>query len=273
MKGYGAIRQKSLISSMWRRGRTRNPASTRVITMRHLLPQFAAELVRSGVGIFAGHRSGHRASSSPSDFNHSDCVCGGGRDDRRRIGQKPGVPRWKRNRVTTFDPRQATAQLEFLRAVNPRLERIAILSDLGVSDCLSTSNREAARDLCVEPQVIRVEAPAPEYEKAFASMEHERTQALIVLEEPINQACENRSPTWPLPTACINARCRRPNRLWDEPSRSGRQMARYTDHILRGANPGENLISASQAKSVAMTASREHQYGSIRPESAVIESR
>jgi putative ABC transport system substrate-binding protein len=49
--------------------------------------------------------------------------------------------------VTTFDPLQATAQLEFLRAMNPGLAHVAILSDRGVSDCMSTSNREAALDL------------------------------------------------------------------------------------------------------------------------------
>src|SRR5262249_60937508 len=54
---------------------------------------------------------------------------------------------------------------------------------------MSTSNREAALSLRLEPQVIRVEAPSPEHEKAFASMQRERAQALIVLEEPINQAC------------------------------------------------------------------------------------
>src|ERR1044071_2899464 len=35
----------------------------------------------------------------------------------------------------------------------------------------------------------RFEAPAPDYESAFAAMERERAQALVVLEEPINQAC------------------------------------------------------------------------------------
>jgi putative tryptophan/tyrosine transport system substrate-binding protein len=44
--------------------------------------------------------------------------------------------------VTTFDPRQAMVQLELLRAANPNLERVAILSDLGVSDCMSSSNRD-----------------------------------------------------------------------------------------------------------------------------------
>jgi putative ABC transport system substrate-binding protein len=66
--------------------------------------------------------------------------------------------------VTTFDPQQATTQLVFLKAVNPVLERVAILSALGASDCMSNSNREAAYSLQLEPQVIRVGAPSPEYE-------------------------------------------------------------------------------------------------------------
>jgi putative tryptophan/tyrosine transport system substrate-binding protein len=91
--------------------------------------------------------------------------------------------------VTTFDPHQAIAQLQFLSAVKPGLERVAILSDRGVSDCMSNSNQEAARALQLRPQVIRVEAPFPGYERAFAVMQQERTEALVVLEEPINQAC------------------------------------------------------------------------------------
>jgi putative tryptophan/tyrosine transport system substrate-binding protein len=44
--------------------------------------------------------------------------------------------------VTTFDPEQARTQLRFLQAVNPGLERVAIVSDLGVSECMSNSNRQ-----------------------------------------------------------------------------------------------------------------------------------
>ena len=54
---------------------------------------------------------------------------------------------------------------------------------------MSTSNRDAALGLRIQPQVIRVQARSPEYEKAFEAMKRERAQALVVLEEPINQAC------------------------------------------------------------------------------------
>ncbi|MCC8402669.1 ABC transporter substrate-binding protein [Paraburkholderia sp. MMS20-SJTN17] len=91
--------------------------------------------------------------------------------------------------VTTFDPQQAVSQLGFLKALNPRLERVAMLSDRGVSLCLSDSNCQAAQSLTVQPQLIRVEGPNPEYGKAFEAMAKENAQALVVLEEPINQAC------------------------------------------------------------------------------------
>jgi putative ABC transport system substrate-binding protein len=153
--------------------------------------------------------------------------------------------------VTTFDPQQATTQLELLRAVSPGLERVAILSDLGVSDCLSNSNEEAARGLRLRPQVIRVKAPSPEYEKAFAAMEREGAQALVVLEEPINQACRKRiadlAVAHCLPTVF-------PISMLDAGSliaygtslrEAARHMAHHADDILRGTRPGDLAIKAA----------------------------
>jgi hypothetical protein len=88
--------------------------------------------------------------------------------------------------VTTFDPGQARTQLQFLKAVKPDLERLAILSDLGVSECMSNSNKQAALDLGLKPQVIRVKGPSPDYLQVFRTMQCDGVQALIVLEEPIN---------------------------------------------------------------------------------------
>jgi putative ABC transport system substrate-binding protein len=153
--------------------------------------------------------------------------------------------------VTTFDPLQARTQLEFLRAVNPSVERVAILSDLGVSDCMSNSNRDAARGLQLTPQVIRVEAPSPEYEKAFASMEREHAQALVVLEEPINQACRKQiadlAAARQLPTVFPISMIDAGGLIAYGTSlrEATRQMARYADDIFRGANPGDLPIRAA----------------------------
>ena len=91
--------------------------------------------------------------------------------------------------MTTFDPLQAVTQLEFLKMVRPKLTRVAILSDSGVSECLSNSNRKAAQKMELQSQIIRVKGPSPDYEAAFSAMDHEPAQALVVLEEPINAAC------------------------------------------------------------------------------------
>jgi putative tryptophan/tyrosine transport system substrate-binding protein len=153
--------------------------------------------------------------------------------------------------VTTFDPQQGATQLRFLSAVIPGLERVAILSDLGVSDCMSNSNREATLALQLRPQVIRVEAPAPEYENAFAAMERERAQALVVLEEPINQACRkqiadlaaaHRLPTvFPISMLDAGGLIAYGTSLRNATQR----MAGYADKILRGANPGDLPIKAA----------------------------
>lgn len=153
--------------------------------------------------------------------------------------------------VTTFDPQQAATQLRVLSAVLPGLEHVAILSDLGVSECMSNSNREATLALQLRPQVIRVEAPAPEYENVFAAMERERAQALVVLEEPINQAyrkqiadlaAAHRVPTvFPISMLDAGGLIAYGSSLRN----ATRRMAGYADKILRGSNPGDIPIEAA----------------------------
>ena len=86
--------------------------------------------------------------------------------------------------VTSFDPNQARTHVELLQSVAPTLSRIAILSDKGVSECLSTSNAGAIRELGLTPQVLRIVGPQPDLDGAFAAMDREQADALIVLEEP-----------------------------------------------------------------------------------------
>jgi putative ABC transport system substrate-binding protein len=134
--------------------------------------------------------------------------------------------------VTTFDAEQAKTQLGFLRIVNPELERVAILSDLGVSDCMSNSNRQAAQGLGLKPQLIRVKGPSPDYSEVFGAMERERVQAVIVLEEPINVFCRKE-------IADLALTRRLPTVFAREQADAGRQMAPYVDKILNGARPGD----------------------------------
>lgn len=147
--------------------------------------------------------------------------------------------------VTTFDPAQARTQLGYLRAVRHDLERVAILSDLGVSECLSKSNMQAAQDLGLKPQLLGVKGPSPDYAEVFRAIELERAQALIVLEQPINVS--NRKEIADLALAS-----RLPTVFAREQADAGgliaygtslreaaRQMAPYVDKILKGARPGD----------------------------------
>ena len=217
----------------------------------HLLSGFAAEMVGLGVDLIAviGAVTVRAVRQSTSRIPIVFAVVVEPIGDG--LATNAECPGGNVTGVTTFDPQQARTQLEFLRAVNPDLERVAILSDLGVSDCMSKSNRHAALGLQLKPQVIRVEAPSPEYEKAFASMQRERAQALVVLEEPINQACRKQiadlAAARHLPTVF-------PISMIDAGgliaygtslSEATRQMARYADDIFRGANPGDLPIKAA----------------------------
>jgi putative ABC transport system substrate-binding protein len=216
-----------------------------------LLPEFASELIGLGVDLIAvigavTVRAVRQATSRiPIVFAVVVEPIGDG------LAANLEHPGGNLTGVTTFDPQQARTQLEFLRAVKPGFERVAILSDLGVSDCMSNSNQEAARGLRVRPQVIRVKAPSPEYEKAFAAMEREHAQALVVLEEPINQA--RRMQIGDLAVAhCLPTVF--PISMLDAGGlftygtnlrEAARQVAHYADNIFRGANPGDLPIKSA----------------------------
>jgi putative tryptophan/tyrosine transport system substrate-binding protein len=219
----------------------------------HRLPQLATEMVNIGVDLIAvigavTVRAVRQATSTiPIVFTVVVEPLGDG------LATNLERPGGNVTGVTTFDPEQATTQLQFLKAVKPGLKRVAILSDLGVSDCMSRSNREAAHRLQLDPQVIRVEAPSPEYEKAFLAMELEGAQALVILEEPINQACRkqiaNLAAAHCLPTVFPISMLDAGGLIAYGTSlrEAARHMARYADGILRGANPGDLPIRAALA--------------------------
>jgi putative ABC transport system substrate-binding protein len=217
----------------------------------HLLPEFASEMVGLGVDLIGvigavTVRAVRQATRRiPIVFAVVVEPIGDG------LATNLERPGGNLTGVTTFDQQQARTQLEFLRAIIPRLERVAIISDLGVSDCMSNSNREAAYSLQLQPQVIRVQAPSPEYENAFAAMEYERAQALIVLEEPINQACRKQiadlAAAHQLPTVFPISMLDAGGLLAYGTSlrEAARHMAWYVDKIFRGASPGDLAIKTA----------------------------
>jgi len=211
------------------------------------LPEFAKEMVSAGVDAIAvigavTARAVRQATSSISIVFAVvvEPISDGLADNLQRPG---GNVTW----VTTFDPEQAGRQLKLLKAVSPGLERVAILSDRGVSECLSNSNRQAAQDLGLQAHIIRVEGPSPEQEKALAGMDQERAGALVVLEEPINHpnrktiadlAAVRRLPTVsPISMADAGGLFQYGTSLRE----AAQHMARYVDRILEGSCTGAHV--------------------------------
>lgn len=235
------------------------------------LPGFAAEMVGLDVDVIAvigaiTVRVVRQATSTiPIVFSVVVEPVGDGlaTDLRRPGGNVTGV--------TSFDPDQARTQLELLELVKPSLVRVAILSDRGVSECLSRSNREAARLLGMAPQVLRVAGPAPDYEAAFASMDRERAEALVVLEEPINAACREQ-------IADLALAHRLPTVFPREQADAGglfgygtslraaaRAMAPNVDRILKGARPGDLPIEAARRHELVVNRSTAAKLGVTVP--------
>jgi putative ABC transport system substrate-binding protein len=87
--------------------------------------------------------------------------------------------------VTSFDPQQARKQLELLKETVPRVKRVAILGDQGVSEALMKASEEQAKEVGLQAQRLRVAGPNPDLEGAFAAIRQEHADALLVLEEPV----------------------------------------------------------------------------------------
>jgi len=147
--------------------------------------------------------------------------------------------------VTTFDPQQATKQLQLLKEVLPKLQRVAVLGDQGVSEALIKASVEQARAMGLEPLPLRVSGPNPDFAAAFTTLQQQHADALLVLEEPVlgvhaNQIAELASQNH-LPTMFAPSRVGAGGLLSYGTSQTEglRRMATYVDKILRGAKAGE----------------------------------
>lgn len=147
--------------------------------------------------------------------------------------------------VTSFDPQQATKQLQLLKQVIPGLKHVAILGDQGVSEALMKSGEEQARALGLEPQRLRVAGPNPDLEAAFAAFKQEHADALLVLEEPVlgvhaktiaDLAAKNRLPALFPPSRVAAGGL---ISYGTSQTEGIHRMAAYVDKILKGAKPGD----------------------------------
>jgi|SRR5215213_92438 len=99
-----------------------------------------------------------------------------------------GEPLGNMTGMTTYARDQARMHIALLRSVKPDVARIALLADSAVSDCLVQANMRAAHEAGVQPQVLHITGPDPDFAGAFAAMQRDGSEALLVLEHPINGA-------------------------------------------------------------------------------------
>jgi ABC-type uncharacterized transport system substrate-binding protein len=155
--------------------------------------------------------------------------------------------------VTSFDPNQARTHVDLLRSVSPKLSRVAVLSDEGVSECMSSSNDQAIRERGLSSQILRVLGPEPDLDGAFAAMKREQADGLIAVEEPIigpnRMRIAQTAMALGFPTIF-------PREMADAGGlfsygtslrTATRHMAQYVKNVLDGAKPGEMPIRTLSA--------------------------
>jgi putative ABC transport system substrate-binding protein len=147
--------------------------------------------------------------------------------------------------VTSFDPQQATKQFQVFRQVIPRLKRVAILGDEGVSEALIQASEAQARALGIETQRLRLAGPNPDLEAAFDSMRREHVDGLLVLEEPLLGVYANRIAELAakdhLPSLFAPSRVSSGGLIFYGTSQveAIQRMTGYVDRILNGVKPSE----------------------------------
>jgi putative ABC transport system substrate-binding protein len=175
--------------------------------------------------------------------------------------------------VTSFDPQQASKQLELLKEIVPGLKRVAILGDQGVSEALMKASESQARSLGLRPQRFRVAGPSPDLERAFAAFKKERAEALLVLEEPIlgvqatriaDMAAKDRLPTMFAPSRVAAGGL---IAYGTSQVDAIRRMTAYVDEVLKGAKPGELPVETVKRYELVVNLKTARQIGvTISPE-------
>lgn len=147
--------------------------------------------------------------------------------------------------VTSFDPHQATKQLELVKEVIPGLKRVAILGDQGVSEALIKASEDQALALGLQPQRLRLAGPDPDLQSAFDAIRQQHADAVLVLEEPLlgvyaSQIAELAAKAR-LPALFPPSRVAAGGLIAYGTSQTAaiRHMTAYVDKILKGARPGD----------------------------------
>lgn len=162
--------------------------------------------------------------------------------------------------VTTFDRQQSRKQIELLKEIIPGVARVAVLADRGVRDSTMNATEEAARAMGIKTQALWINPANPDFEGAFAEAAKAKSDAMIVLEEPLlglnakkiaDLAVKSRMPTLVPPSSgdagglvAYGVSIREGYRL----------AASLVDKILKGANPGDTPVEIAKQYELVVNA-------------------
>lgn len=216
------------------------------------LSGFAGELVRASVDLIAavGAVTARAARKATEDIPIVYAVVVDPAGDG--LSTPSRQPRGNMTGMTTYDPDQARTHIALLRSVKTDLARIALLADGGVSDCLVQAQSRALQEIGMRPQVVHIAGPDPDLIGAFAAMQRESADALVVLEHPVSGANAARiaehALAHGLPTVVARAQADAGGLFGYGTSLRGAayQMAGYASRILRGTEPRDLPIETFQ---------------------------
>jgi putative ABC transport system substrate-binding protein len=154
--------------------------------------------------------------------------------------------------ITNNDPQQARLQLELLKSLRPGLTRVAILSDQDIPTAdasgvapIEHASIAAAKALGLDPTLLKVRGPTPDFAATFKTMADEGAEALLVLEVPVTLFHRKRIGE-------LAAANRLPSMFSAGSSDAGGVLSfgtnvadtwphvpLYVDRIIKGAKPGE----------------------------------
>ena len=240
----------------------------------HLLPDLAAELVRRKPEVIV--TVGDQATVAAGKATHEIPIVMAVSTDPVGLGLVANLARPGRNitGMTTLSPELGGKRLELLRQIVPGLSRIAVLwnaNNPGKAAELKELEA-AARRLAVIVRSIEVRGPA-DFDRAFTTINRERTDALLTLREPLVQghqrqivqfAVKNRLPDMHVGSEFADDG----GLIAYGPSIRDifRRAALYVDKILKGARPTdlpveqptrfELVINLRTAKTLGLTISK-----------------
>jgi putative ABC transport system substrate-binding protein len=135
--------------------------------------------------------------------------------------------------------------MRLLKQIVPRLERVAILGDVGVPELLDHANRAAAEAEGLRPLNIRMHGAAEDLDAVFAAIREERAGAVLGLDVPavglharriVALATAARLPTMYGGDSAANG----PMLAYGSSlAAAAGRMAGMVDRILKGARPGD----------------------------------